>query len=49
MEYIEHLSWLLFLRFLDAQEEEWETQAKLEGKPYQPIIEHPYRWRDWVG
>ena len=48
MEYIEHLSWLLFLRFLDAQEEEWETQAKLEGKPYQPIIEHPYRWRDWA-
>lgn len=22
MEYIEHLAWLLFLRFLDAQEEE---------------------------
>ncbi|MBC7217452.1 MAG: SAM-dependent DNA methyltransferase [Candidatus Caldatribacterium sp.] len=48
MEYIEHLSWLLFLRFLDAQEEEWETQAKLEEKPYQPIIEPPYRWRDWA-
>ena len=48
MEYIEHLSWLLFLRFLDAQEEEWETQAKLAGKPYQPIIEPPYRWRDWA-
>jgi len=26
MEYIEHLSWLLFLKFLDAQEEEWEAQ-----------------------
>ena len=48
MEYIEHLSWLLFLRFLDAQEEEWETQAKLAGKPYRPIIEPPYRWRDWA-
>lgn len=48
MEYIEHLSWLLFLRFLDAQEEEWETQARLEGKPYSPIIEPPYRWRDWA-
>jgi len=48
MEYIEHLSWLLFLRFLDAQEEEWEVQAKLAGKDYQPIIEPPYRWRDWA-
>jgi len=48
MEYIEHLAWLLFLRFLDAQEEEWETQAKLAGKPYQAIIEPPYRWRDWA-
>ena len=48
MEYIEHLSWLLFLRFLDAQEEEWEAQAELEGHDYEPIIESPYRWRDWA-
>ena len=48
MEYIEHLAWLLFLRFLDAQEEEWEAQAELEGREYEPIIEPPYRWRDWA-
>jgi len=48
MEYVEHLSWLLFLRFLDAQEEEWETQAELAGQTYRPIIEPPYRWRDWA-
>lgn len=48
MEYVEHLSWLLFLRFLDAQEEEWETQAAIAGRDYRPIIEHPYRWRDWA-
>jgi len=48
MEYIEHLAWLLFLRFLDSQEEEWETQARLAGRPYQPILEPPYRWRDWA-
>ena len=48
MEYIEHLSWLLFLRFLDAQEEEWEAQAKLAGKSYTPILDPPYRWRDWA-
>ena len=48
MEYIEHLAWLLFLRFLDAQEEEWEAQAELEGREHEPIIEPPYRWRDWA-
>ncbi len=48
MEYIEHLAWLLFLRFLDAQEEEWEAQAKLANRPYTPIIDEPYRWRNWA-
>ncbi|MDD3493282.1 MAG: class I SAM-dependent DNA methyltransferase [Candidatus Thermoplasmatota archaeon] len=49
MEYIEHLAWLLFLRFLDAQDEEWETQAKLARRPYEPILAPEYRWRNWAG
>ncbi len=44
MEYIEHLAWLLFLRFLDAQEELWQSEAALEGKTYQRILEG-----DWPG
>jgi len=48
LEYVEHLSWLLFLRFLDSQEEEWEIQARLANRSYQPILEAPYRWRDWA-
>lgn len=48
MEYVEHLSWLLFLRFLDAQEKEWENQAFLAKREYEPVIEKPYRWRDWA-
>lgn len=48
MEYVEHLAWLLFLRFLDAQEEEWETQAKLAEQPYVPILEPEYRWQNWA-
>ncbi len=39
MEYIEHLAWLLVLRFLDAQEEIWQTEATLEGRTYQRILE----------
>lgn len=49
MEYIEHLAWLLFLRFLDAQDEEWATQAKLARRPYEPILAPEYRWRNWAG
>ncbi|HWP92517.1 MAG TPA: class I SAM-dependent DNA methyltransferase [Thermodesulfobacteriota bacterium] len=48
MEYVEHLSWLLFLRFLDAQEEEWETQAKLSGRSYQRILDGELRWNAWA-
>jgi type I restriction enzyme M protein len=48
MEYIEHLSWLLFLRFLDAQEEEWATQAELAGRPYTRILDGTFRWSAWA-
>lgn len=48
MEYIEHLAWLLFLRFLDAQEDEWAMMAQLEGKPYQRILEGDLRWSAWA-
>lgn len=48
MEYVEHLAWLLFLRFLDAQEQEWESQAFLAEREYHPILPPPYRWRDWA-
>jgi len=49
MEYVEHLSWLLFLRFLDAQEEEWATQAALKGETYKPILAKEFRWSSWAG
>jgi len=48
MEYVEHLAWLLFLRFLDAQEDEWETQAQLAGRPYTRILDGDLRWSAWA-
>ncbi len=48
MEYVEHLAWLLFLRFLDAQEDEWETQAQLAGRPYERILDGDLRWKHWA-
>lgn len=42
------LTWIMFLKFLDDNEQLQSTQAQLEGKKYKPAIEAPYRWRDWA-
>ncbi|NMG14046.1 HsdM family class I SAM-dependent methyltransferase [Aromatoleum bremense] len=41
-------TWVMFLKFLDDLEIVHEEEAELDGKRYQPIIEAPYRWRDWA-
>ncbi len=41
-------TWILFLKFLDDMELAGEQEAKLAGKKYAPVIEAPYRWRDWA-
>ena len=48
MEYVEHLAWLLFLKFLDEQEAIFETEAALSQRQYTRIISTPYRWSEWV-
>lgn len=48
MEYIEHLAWLLFLKFLDEQEDSFEQEAKSRNEKYLSIIEGEYRWSNWV-
>jgi type I restriction enzyme M protein len=48
MEYVEHIAWLLFLRFLDAQEEAWTAEAGLAGRPYNRILAGHLRWADWA-
>ncbi|MBK6615579.1 N-6 DNA methylase [Ottowia sp.] len=42
------LTWVMFLKFLDDLEFKNAQEAELDGKPCQPIIETPYRWRDWA-
>jgi len=42
------LTWVMFLKFLDDLETRHEAEARLDGEPWQPIIESPYRWRDWA-
>lgn len=42
------ITWIMFLKFLDDQENLREAETQLRGSKFQPTIEPPYRWRDWA-
>ncbi len=48
LDYIEQTSWLLFLKYLDALEQDKAVEAQLNGKTYSFILEEPYRWESWA-
>ena len=48
LEYIPELTWLLFLRILDEQEELEATEAQIVRAPFTPSLSYPYRWQDWA-
>ena len=48
LDYTEQASWLLFLKYLDALEEDKATEAALDGKKYSYILDKPYRWESWA-
>ena len=48
LDYTEQTSWLLFLKYLDALEEDRATEAQLNGKKYSFLLEKPYRWETWA-
>ncbi len=48
LDYTEQSSWLLFLKYLDALEQDKAMEAELEGKKYAFILEKQYRWEAWA-
>ncbi|MEH2355714.1 type I restriction-modification system subunit M [Nostoc sp.] len=48
MEYVEHIAWLLFLKFFDEQEEIFGLEAELAGRSYKRVVDEAYRWSKWV-
>ncbi len=48
LDYIEQTSWLLFLKYLDALEQDKAVEAQLNGKRYTFILDKPYRWESWA-
>ncbi|MDA1316273.1 MAG: N-6 DNA methylase [Acidobacteria bacterium] len=48
LDYTEQTSWLLFLKYLDALEQDKADEAALEGNKYSFILDKPYRWEEWA-
>jgi type I restriction enzyme M protein len=44
LQYVEQLSWLLFLKLFDSLEE----QKKLLKPDYEPLFEQKYQWHNWA-
>lgn len=48
LQYVPELTWILFLRILDAQEEQEREAKEGVGQPFYPALREPYRWQDWA-
>lgn len=48
LQYVPELTWILFLRILDAQEAREAEQAEVLGTEFSPALQTPYRWQDWA-
>ncbi|MGE0496942.1 MAG: N-6 DNA methylase [Ramlibacter sp.] len=48
LDYTEQSSWLLFLKYLDALEQDKAAEAELEGKTYAFILSDAFRWDSWA-
>lgn len=48
LQYVPELTWILFLRILDAQEQKARHEAEALGYDYMPALTAPYRWQDWA-
>lgn len=48
LDYTEQSSWLLFLKYLDALEQDRAQEAALLGKKYEYILDRKFRWSVWA-
>lgn len=48
LQYVPELTWILFLRILDAQERRDKAEAEAVGQSFTPALVSPYRWQDWA-
>jgi type I restriction enzyme M protein len=49
MEYMEQLSWLLFLKAFEDIENQYEATVQNYGNEHTRVLDGPYRWSIWTG
>ncbi len=48
LDYVEQISWLLFLKCLEEFEGQRRAEAEYEGKSHTPILSQKYQWSNWT-
>ncbi len=48
LDYVEQISWVMFLKYLHDLETERRDRAELNGEDYTPIIAGEFRWDAWA-
>src|SRR5690349_586488 len=48
LQYVPELTWILFLRILDAQEKRDRESAEAVGESFASALVSPFRWQDWA-
>jgi type I restriction enzyme M protein len=48
LDYVEQISWLLFLKCFEELEKKRRDEAEFEGKPYRQIIANKFQWSSWT-
>jgi type I restriction enzyme M protein len=49
LDYVEQISWLLFLKSFEDLEDTRVDEAEYEGQPFERVIDDYYRWSVWTG
>ena len=48
LQYVPELTWILFLRILDAQDKKDREASEAVGGSYSSALAAPFRWQDWA-
>lgn len=48
LDYVEQISWVVFLKYLHDLGVERQDRAELDGETYTPLIDSPFRWDEWA-
>lgn len=47
-DYITQISWLLFLKYIDDNEESRKIDAELASQQYEPLFKEEFMWHNWA-